>query len=199
MTQKELEARVQHLEDVEAIKKLQIAYSHYLEHWEEEQLIGLFSSSPDVSISAGTGIDVYKGPEGVRKFYHFANHYPTLQTETPPPGFLHRLISISGIVDVDPDGKTAKGRWFAIGFHAGHTAGEANAKLGSGTFENEYVKEDGKWKIIKIFHNALFYTPYPGGWQHLADTPEPPGPPTFARYPSGKIFPYHYKNPVTGK
>jgi len=61
------------------------------------------------------------------------------------------------------------------------------------------IKEDGKWKIKKIFHNALFYTPYPGGWQHLADTPEPPGPPTFARYPSGKIFPYHYKNHVTGK
>jgi len=57
--------------------------------------------------------------------------------------FLHRLISISGIVDVDPDGKTAKGRWFAIGFHAGHVAGEAGGKLGSGTFENEYVKEDG--------------------------------------------------------
>ena len=74
MTLEELEARVQNLEDVEAIKKLQIAYSHYLEHWEEEQLIGLFSNSPDVSVSAGTGDIVYKGPEGITKFYHFAYH-----------------------------------------------------------------------------------------------------------------------------
>jgi hypothetical protein len=93
MTLEELEARVQNLEDVEAIKKLQIAYSHYLEHWEEEQLIGLFSNSPDVSVSAGTGDIVYKGPEGIKKFYHFAYHYPTLQTATPPPGFRFRVLS----------------------------------------------------------------------------------------------------------
>lgn len=196
MTLEELQKRVQNLEDVEAVKKLQIAYSHYLEHWEEEQLIGLFSKSPDVSLQVGDNPET-RGPEAVKDFFNFAKHYSTHGTAKAPAVFLHRLISISGIVDVDPDGKTAKGRWFAIGFHAGHVAGEAGGKLGSGTFENEYVKEDGKWKIKRLFHNALFYTPFPGGWQYQPDKPEP-GPPRFARYPSGKIFPYHYKNPVTG-
>ena len=67
MTLEELEKRLQNLEDTEAIKKLQIAYSHYLEHWEEDQLIGLFSNSPDVSVSAGSGTVIHKGPEGIRE------------------------------------------------------------------------------------------------------------------------------------
>ena len=196
-----LKAKVQIIEDVEAIKKLQRAYSYYLEHWEEEQLAALFSNSPDVSIQTNDG-DIHKGPEEVRKFFHFAEHYATLQSVKAPPTFLHRLMSLSGIVDVDPDGKTAKGRWYSLGFHAGHTAGELKAKLGSGIWENEYVKEDGKWKIKKLFYQALFYTPYEDGWvktPYAPDKPEPGDHPNFTRYPSGKVFPYHYKNPVTGK
>ena len=44
-----LESRLQKVEDIEAIKKLQKAYSYYLEHWQEEELIGLLSHSPDVT------------------------------------------------------------------------------------------------------------------------------------------------------
>ena len=43
MTLKELEARVQIIEDTEAIKKLQRAYSYYLQHWHEDELMNLFS------------------------------------------------------------------------------------------------------------------------------------------------------------
>lgn len=89
----ELKAKVQNLEDIEAIKKLQRAYSYYLEHWEEEQLADLFSQSPNVSIQTNEG-HVYKGPEEVRKFFHFATHYPTQGTAKAPPTFLHRLISL---------------------------------------------------------------------------------------------------------
>ena len=38
-----LEARLTRMEDIEAIKKLQRAYGYYLEHWQEEELIGLWS------------------------------------------------------------------------------------------------------------------------------------------------------------
>src|SRR5271157_1017421 len=69
-----LEARLQKIEDVEEIKKLQRAYSYYLEHWQEEELIGLFSHSPDVTVEMNeTG--EYKGWEGVKKKFSFVDHY----------------------------------------------------------------------------------------------------------------------------
>ena len=46
-TVKKLEARMQAAEDIEAIKKLQYAYGYYLEHWQEEQLLGLWSHNPE--------------------------------------------------------------------------------------------------------------------------------------------------------
>ena len=49
-TIKQLETRITRAEDIEAIKKLQRAYGFYLEHWEEDQLIGLFSKRDDVTI-----------------------------------------------------------------------------------------------------------------------------------------------------
>ena len=48
-TVKKLGARLQAAEDIEAVKKLQNAYSYYLEHWQEEELLGLWSHSPDVT------------------------------------------------------------------------------------------------------------------------------------------------------
>jgi hypothetical protein len=38
------------------------------------------------------------------------------------------------------------------------------ANWGSGVYENEYVKQDGKWKISKLRLFTRFYAPYEGGW-----------------------------------
>jgi hypothetical protein len=81
----------------------------------------------------------------------------------------------------------------------------------NGIYEMEYVKEDGKWKIKKLQFSRN-YMAIPGeGFvkpERVAaverhdvrqqTTPDvtrsfEPG------YPSGYIFPFHYKHPVTGK
>jgi len=36
--------------------------------------------------------------------------------------------------------------------------------MGCRSWENEYVKEDGKWKIKKILFNRIFTTPFEDGW-----------------------------------
>ena len=73
-----------------------------------------------------------------------------------------------------------------------------------GYYENEYVKENGKWLFKKIYWNVTFYTTYETGWLKFpmlgiflfkdADAP----PTAFHPYPSGYQVPYHFKHPVTG-
>ena len=205
MTLKELEARVQTIEDIEAVKKLQRAYCYYLEHWQDEEIIGLWSQSPDASVEIGES-GLYTGKEGIRGFFSYSQHFITKEVK-PPPELLHLLMPVAAIVDVDTDGKTAKGRWYCFGCYAVDRNGKPQALFESGIYENEYVKEDGKWKFKKLHYNSIFTTPYEDGWVKTPYSgrtlPEnkPASSPNnvFAPYPSGYIFPYHYKNPVTGK
>ena len=206
-TVEKLAARVQAAEDIEAIKKLQRAYGYYLEHWQEDELVELFSHSPEVSLEINDG-GLYKGNEAVKNSFNFADHYTAYGgAKKAPPEFLHILIPISGVIDLEPDGQRAKGRWYGFGLVAQKRAGTLRAIISCGIWENEYIKEDGIWKILKLFWATTIASPLEEGWvktPYLGNVPRkdspPPGPNThFAPYPSGYIFPYHYKNPVTGK
>jgi hypothetical protein len=199
MTIQELEARLKTLEDMEEINKLQRAYGYYLEHWEGQQIVDLFSNSPNVSVEANRN-GVYVGQEGIKYFF---------LTDKLSPEFLHEMMQLSGIVDVDPGGKTAKGRWYGFGPQAMPIEGVFRALWVLGVYENEYVKEDGKWKFKKIQYSIIFCTPYEDGWVKTPTMPPPqfrckegpkPGPSScYKPYPSGYVLPYHYKNPVSGK
>jgi len=73
-TVKKLQAKVQAQEDIEAIKKLQRSYGFYLEHWQEDEIVELFSRSPDVSLEINdTGL--FKGWEAIKESFNFADHY----------------------------------------------------------------------------------------------------------------------------
>ena len=201
-----LETELQDTKDIEAIKKLQKAYCFYLEHWEEEQILGLWSHSPDVTAEINDS-GQYKGWEKVKRYYHFPYHYSAYAgLEKAPPEYLHIGMPIAGIVDLDPDGNTAKGRWYGFFLVAQPRGGKFGAFIGCGIWENEFIKEDGIWKLKKVFWNDIFSSPYEDGWvktpvlENLPPKDRPaPGPNThYLTYPSGYIFPYHYKNPVTG-
>ena len=206
-SEEQFKTRLRIMEDIESIKKLQHAYCFYLEHWQEEEIISLWSHSPEVSVELNeTGL--YKGWEAVKKSFSFPIHYTGYNGEkTAPPEFLHLIMPLAGIVDVEPDGKNAKARWYSLFHGALYRGGKLRAIVGAGIWENEYVKEDGIWKFKKLFFNNIFSSPYEDGWVNTPYIPNPPnqdrpapGPNThFATYPSGYIFPYHYKNPVTGK
>ena len=91
-TVKNLTARLTITEDIEAIKKLQYAYGYYLEHWQEEELVGLFFHSPDVTIEINAG-GQYKGWAGVLKSFSFSGHYTAFGgVKQAPPEYLHILM-----------------------------------------------------------------------------------------------------------
>ena len=206
MTKQELEARIKSLEDeirclkdIEEIKKLQRIYGYYLERWQWAEVTELFSDRPDASVEIGD-LGVYLGKKSIERFFY---------REKISPTYLHVLMQVSGVVDVDPDGKTAKGRWYGFGCFAFDTDECVKPIWGSGVYENEYIKENGKWKIKKLHYNRIFMSPYEDGWvktpviklQRSAVSQNKPDRPTtvYKPYPSGYLFPFHYKHPITGK
>jgi SnoaL-like domain len=202
-----LAAKLQIAEDIESIKKLQRAYGYYLEHWQADEIVELWSHNNDVSLEINDS-GLYKGYEAVKQSFQFENHYTAFNgARTAPPEYLHILIPVAGIVDLDPDGKTAKGRWYGTFLGALPRGGILRALIGCGIWENEYVKEHGIWKFKKLFFNDIISSPLDEGWvktPYISNPPAKnrpaPGRNThFQHYPSGYIFPYHYKNPVTGK
>jgi len=203
-----LEARLTVQEDIEAVKKLQRAYSFYLEHWQEDELIALFSKRDDVTLELNDGGE-FSGPDAVYNMFHFEDHYPAFDgAKVAPPHYLHVMMSLCGIVDIAPDGMTAKGRWYSSFTGAMPRAGAMRALIGRGIWENEYIKEDGVWKFWKLFFVNIISSPIEDGWVKTPFLNNPPAnnkPPKTVRnkdwkpYPSGYIFPYHFKNPVSGK
>ncbi|MGH8219008.1 MAG: nuclear transport factor 2 family protein, partial [Steroidobacteraceae bacterium] len=126
-----------------------------------------------------------------------------------PQGLVHgkiqNHIQLQPIITVAPDGRTAKGRWRWLAEVGDY---RKDSRWGIGTYENEYVKERGVWKIKTLHAYFRMYTDYASGWAKSAvpnthpekDLP-PDRPPTvvYRTYPATFIPPYDYPNPVTGK
>ena len=208
MNVKELEAKVKALEnqvriltDIEEIKTLQKTYGYYLEHWMSQEIIDLFSDDPEVSLTLTAG--TYLGKRRIAEYFN--------RLKDPGPEFLHQVMQLSGVVTVDAGGTTAKGRWYGFGAVALPSDKGVRQFFMGGIYGGEYVKEDGVWKFERLRFDASYTAAPATGWvapKRLAPAETRPAlagaqadvPRTFSpRYPSGYIFPFHYRHPVTGK
>jgi hypothetical protein len=196
-----LKKEVRNLKDIEEINILQKAYGYYLEHWMAQDIIDLFSDAPEVSLTLGMG--TYLGKEGVKRYFNRIN---------ASAKFLHQVMLLSGIVHVDDNGKTAKGRWFGWGSIALPLPGEKGTRQGffDGIYTCDYIKEEGIWKILTMRFDELYGAAPARGWVDpkevvtesapLTDKTKVDLPRTVSfRYPAGLIVPFHFKHPVTGK
>jgi SnoaL-like domain len=191
-----LEHQIQSLEDAKAIKRLQRAYGYYVDKALSDEVADLFSRDATAEIG---GYGVFVGKARVAELYH------RLLGDGLAPGQLNNHMILQGVVHVDPNGTTAKGRWRAL-IQLGQI-GET-ALWSEGPYENEYVKEDGIWRISKLHWYMTLTAPYSPGW-HLESLPlgepledlPPDRPPTesYGAYPSAYLPLYHYDNPVSGR
>ena len=199
-----LQKQVGTLQDIEEIKRLQRAYGYYLENWMADEVVDLFSDSPDTVLSILAG--EFRRKEGVRRFF---SHMGQTRGQRIPE-FLHQVMQLSPIVDIAPDGNTAKGRWYGFGAYASPVKDGVFQGWMNGVYENEYVKENGKWKIKKIGWHMYFSAPYAVGWveperqceksfHHRPPDLSPDRPTKDMRYPSPLICPFHFEHPVTGR
>jgi hypothetical protein len=194
-----LERDVGLLEDTKAIKRLQRAYGYYVDKKLSRDIGALFADAPDTTAELG-GSGVYVGRARIAEFYDRIIGGQGLER-----GELFNHMILQGVVNVAPDGRTAKGRWRALIQTGQH--GES-AVWAEGPYENEYVKENGVWKFSKVHWYQTFAAPYSPGWHKAPQPMEPPladfppdRPPTavYASYPGVYQPPYHYANPVSGR
>ena len=203
---KQLESHIAKLDDIEEIKKLQKIYGYYLDYSKWDEIVDLFSDDAESVEISDSG--VYLGKAGIRRCYQVLQKKGE---ETPDghrlSGIMRTTMQVQGVVDINPDGKTAKGRWQTIMCLAFPENGVVKPLWGSNIYENEYVKENGKWKFKRLHAYLVFRTPYEDGWvktpvatsmRHTDVTPDSST--TFYEpYPSEIRVPYHYKHPITGK
>ncbi len=207
-TLEELQARITRLEDIKQIKNLQAIYGYYQDYGEWQKIVDLFTDNDPSVEEADRG--VYKGKESVRRY--FTDLLGGGPNKAQRPGWLNIMFQLQGVVTVDSHGKTAKGRWYGMGMEAKPIIslheGELRQTWIHGVYENEYVKEDGKWKFKKLYFNLTFRTPFEDGWlkvpvvgQNGPDTIIKPdaAPTAYFPYPSGYHVPFSFKHPVTNK
>ena len=202
MDLEELEREVTRLEDLQAIEDLQQMYGYYMDSHHRGEVVDLFSDDTEsVEIES---VGLFLGKAGVKKF--FGDNDLLQGGETRVPGWINILITMSqDVIDIDPSGRTAKGRWNTWLAEAMIVGGIPRQQWVHGYYENEYVKEEGKWLFKKLHWNVTFFTSFEAGWLRVpllgllcrddADAPAP----HFHPYPSGYQVPFHFKHPITGK
>ena len=93
-------------------------------------------------MSLTLAVGTYLGKSGVRQYCEgHAN---------PGNEFMHEVMQLSGIIDVSPDGETAKGQWYGFGAIAIPVEKGVVQRFFGGIYGVDYVKEDGRWKFEKL-------------------------------------------------
>jgi hypothetical protein len=142
---------------------------------------------------------VYVGKRRVREFLG------SLGRHGLSDGELNDHIQLQTVVNVAPDGRTARARSRELAMTGVYQRG---GQWSEGTYENSFVKQDGRWKIRSLHFYPTFISDYDMGWGKDAQPAPganarlpPDRPPTqvYEIYPKAHVPPFHYVNPVTGK
>ncbi len=206
-----LQARLAHLEnavtsaeDVAAVKKLQRAYSFYVDKGLWEDVADLFTEDAVANYPAG----VYIGKPSIRQHLYMNVGGGKMGEIGLREGRIYNHMNLQPVVHLGPGGQTAKGRWRALAMFGSFPG---SATWAEGIYEMGYAKENGVWKIRTLDYYSGFGAPYETGWAADPNRPRrasvgqrnPAHPPDRARdmkcegFPAACIAPFHYANPGT--
>ena len=207
---KDLEAKYARLEDIDRIRRLQAAYSYYVTRMMKQEIVDCFSDHPDTALYWLEG--AYLGKDAVARYFR-----TNTEQYNPPPEFWHQVMPVAGVLDILPSGDRARGRWYTIGTHSLPTPdGGFRKSWVAGMLENDYIKENGVWKFLKIYWQIPYTVTIPDDQWHWPDIirermehrspgaqpiPEAdiPFDPADPRFMAGWVMPFHYPHPVTGQ
>jgi hypothetical protein len=203
---REIEAltqRVEKLEGIRAVKKLQRAFGFYVDR-------GLWGEAADLFTDDGTieiGLDgVYVGRDRIEEYLRRLHG----GQEGLIYGQLNEWITLQPAISVAADGRSATARWRDQGMLGQY---KQHAEWRDGIYENSYEKgADGIWRIKSLHLYVNYVAPFEKGWARLKQgeglAPSETSrsfpadrPPThqYKPFPDVQIPPFQAPNPVTGK
>jgi hypothetical protein len=210
-----LSRRVGRLEDVNAIRKVHYSYGYFIDYNRPEDVANLFAHDGEVIFLSG----IYRGHEGVLRLYK--TWFQTLFTEGKPgpiDGFLLDHFQMQDVITVADDGLTAKGRFRGLLMGGNHETRDYRPEglpeqfYEAGIYENDYVKENGVWKIKRLDYILQWQAEYDFGWSRTVSHLQPAAT-TFPENPLGpdellpevrqtwphrSAVPFHFAHPVVG-
>ncbi len=166
---------VDRVESVRAVKRMQYAWALYVDLGEWDRAAALFTDQAELA----HGDDRFSGRAAI---YDYFVRVIGKGASGLPEKTVHAPFLMAPIVTLSADGNSAKGRWHAFSMR-GSYGGDASWQ--GGIFENEYLRQDGVWRISKQIFAPTMLGPYDGGWRAFA--PEMP------------LVPYHYQTGDVGK
>ncbi|MBZ5675180.1 MAG: nuclear transport factor 2 family protein [Acidobacteriia bacterium] len=150
-----LQAHLESVESVRAIKRLQYAYGHYVELGLWNDFADLFTEDAVTNYQQGA-----RGKAAVRKLFFEQVGQGKLGLSE---GRIYPHILFQPVITLAPDGRTAKGRWRILAMLGGLGG---SATWYSGVYENEYVLENGAWKISVLHSEPKVTAAYTAaGWK----------------------------------
>ena len=150
-----LQDHIESVESVRAIKRLQYAYGHYVELGLWNDFADLFAQDAVTNYQSGV-----RGKDAIRKLFFDQVGQGKLGLSE---GRIYPHILFQPVITLAPDGRTAKGRWRILAMLGGYGG---SATWYSGVYENEYVLENGVWKISVIHSEPKVTAAYTAaGWK----------------------------------
>jgi uncharacterized protein (TIGR02246 family) len=141
-----LEQRLQRVEDELAIRRVITAYSNTQDAHDYDGYVALFAADGEWA----TGTSVFKGRDAIKKML------VGLYGEAPPGYVNGESFHISFNADVTLNGDEATASSRHVLFMRGPT-GQPVPML-SGRYDDEFVRENGQWKIRRRFDTPVMPT-----------------------------------------
>jgi hypothetical protein len=202
MDEKRLE-RLERAADIVEIQMLQAKYMNAIESMRFDIVLNdiMAKNHPDVRFEM-CEMGAFVGPENVQKFLGtIANRNPSGGV-APQPGILAALFIATPRVVFSKDRERARGQWHVFGPHSMNVSPypgderKLTAYWFCGKYDNEYIKVDGEWKMLKMHVIVWFRTPYDQGWikqpdcRRIMPPPDciPDEPPRFYTYHSDAVY-----------
>ena len=191
----ELARGAQQLRDETDVLNLQHGYGYYFDQKMWDAVANLFAG--DGTLELGLR-GVYAGKD------QFRRALITFDGEGLDGDEVNDHLQLATVVHIAPDGRTAKARGVELSVSGLKGKG---GRWEEGIFENEYVKQNGIWKIHSVHYYPRVITDYELGWAKDAKPapgpsvefpPNRPATEAYATYPKMHYPRFHYANRVTG-
>jgi amidase len=150
-----LEERLQKMEDIEEIRKLKWSYAKHCDNqYNPKELANLFTEDA-VWDGEASGFGIHKGKQAIHDFF--------AGVASGIPWTLHPIHN--PLIDIHSDGINAHGSWTIIQPMTSKDEGnKLSPKWLMATYEDDYKKVDGVWKIHRCLVKIDKFVNHLDGW-----------------------------------